>query len=559
MDLRGISRSALSKSVIPRNLTLEAKSLLLVLSALAALSAFRAYDYWVTGFFVSDEYGYVTSALQGTSAVPDRWFFAWMNIAIFRAFGINSIDAYAFFLPFYLFFWSGLTLVMVFLVLRLLGLSGRAIALTLLSSIFLVAFSLLSLGFLTETPGLALAMVGVYFILRYTKAKTIRGRAILALLSALFFSAATGTRQPYVVFSVGGIFIVLLAELRLSDTAYRRNWFHVAIPTMLFAVPAIFFLQYPTGLLLNTLVPLGSSFANSLSQLFAVGGAHKSVVVANGSLTSPSVLSAATPGRLPETAGVFLLGLGLGWTPILFFVGAGGTLFLAWAMMRGRSLERDVVLALSILAFTSYLGVCYLVSWDPSYLTFLHYSTVIRFSNTALPAFFLSAPFFFSRFVNTRRRVLVVFGILVLFSVVSLSSYEAYAASNLGYANANPFLLSYRTPAAQVRDYLLTQQGTGQSVVMGVPGGWSLTPGVQDLRAEVVPYLNQTQFIQQRWTRFYLYVPSNTAPLSSEYPYLGDILNGTQLGNVSYSVADTLVVTQGTGFSLVRVDLVWNP
>src|SRR5579859_8082336 len=89
---------------------IDSKVLVGLLGALAVLCAYRFYDYWTTGFFVSDEYGYFYDAVHG-AIYSDRWFFGWVNIIIFKAFGIASVDAYSYLLPFYLFFWTAITLI----------------------------------------------------------------------------------------------------------------------------------------------------------------------------------------------------------------------------------------------------------------------------------------------------------------------------------------------------------------------------------------------------------------------------------------------------------------
>jgi hypothetical protein len=90
-----------------RNLTGEKKSLLVCEIAMAALCIYRILNYRITGFIVPDEYGYYYTALNGT-IYGDRWFFGGLNILLFRVFQITTPDSFSYFLPFYLFLWSGL-------------------------------------------------------------------------------------------------------------------------------------------------------------------------------------------------------------------------------------------------------------------------------------------------------------------------------------------------------------------------------------------------------------------------------------------------------------------
>ena len=125
---------------------LDAKALTGSLAILAVLCAYRFYDYWTTGFFVSDEYGYFFDAVHG-AVYSGRWFFGWVNIFLFKALGITSVDAFSFLLPFYLFFWTGITLIVFYKFLKIAGFDEVVTSLSLISSFILISFILLSLGF----------------------------------------------------------------------------------------------------------------------------------------------------------------------------------------------------------------------------------------------------------------------------------------------------------------------------------------------------------------------------------------------------------------------------
>ena len=83
-EKRGSIRSRLIPALSLR--TLDARALAGSLSVLAVLCAYRFYNYWTTGFFVADEYGYFFDAIHGW-VYSDRWFVGWVNIALFKALG----------------------------------------------------------------------------------------------------------------------------------------------------------------------------------------------------------------------------------------------------------------------------------------------------------------------------------------------------------------------------------------------------------------------------------------------------------------------------------------
>jgi hypothetical protein len=116
---------------------IDAKALLCSLLLLAALCTYRFYSYLVTGFFVSDEFGYYYNAANGTF-YGDRWFFGWLNVFLFDIFRIRTPDAFAFFLPFYLFFWGAATVCVFYLLLKLQGFDELTVALSVVSSFVLV-------------------------------------------------------------------------------------------------------------------------------------------------------------------------------------------------------------------------------------------------------------------------------------------------------------------------------------------------------------------------------------------------------------------------------------
>src|SRR2546425_4409616 len=609
---------------IPRVLTLDAKVLGGALTLLAVLCAYRSYNYWVTGFFVSDEFGYFHNASNG-AIYGDRWFFGWLNIFLFKIFAIRTPDSFAFFLPFYLFLWSGLTIYIFYRLLKLQGFNDVTVALSVVCSFVLVAFVLLSLGFLTEGVGLCMAMLGIYGLVGFLKSETDNGRFAWLVFAALFLGFAGGTREPYVAVEIGGIAVIVTAALRhpakLPASRYGTK--------SLSALSILFFLV-PTGLMLyantattSTVGPLASGlimsiFTNpasntpaSLSSTKVVTQNVTQTVVRGASTTTLTTQSVSTTTQLvtqnvtqtiirgastttlttqsvstttqvsyipfygksvlSNTIAIFIGGLILGWGPIAFPLALVGFLILTRASIRREPMAL-AALVLVLSALGSDLVVSYLFAPTPDYLTFKNYSTIIRFSGTALPAFFRTTPFFLAVVAKRNRRVVGLLGIAVASLFILIPIYQVFAISNLGYTTVNPFGLDYRSPAVQVRDYVNSHQADAPFRIIGVPYGWYFTPGIDGLKSVDVyspytqptlsPTLNHSTFLAQRWTEFYVYSSSSFIYERANSPYVLQFIRGAgqQAANQTapFKIISSRVVINNPDFLLAKVDLSWS-
>ena len=580
---------------IPRVLTLDAKVLGGALTLLAVLCAYRSYNYWITGFFVSDEFGYFHNAANG-AIYGDRWFFGWLNIFLFKIFAIRTPDSFAFFLPFYLFLWSGLTIYIFYRLLKLQGFSDVTVALSVVCSFVLVAFVLLSLGFLTEGVGLCMAMLGIYGLVRFLKSETDNGRFAWLVFAALFLGFAGGTREPYVAVEIGGIAVIVTAALRhpakLPASRYGTK--------SLSALSILFFLV-PTGIMLyantattSTVGPLASGlivsiFTNpasntpaSLSSTKVVTQNVTQTIIQGASTTTLTTQSVSTTTQvsyipfygksvLSNTIAIFIGGLILGWGPIAFPLALVGFLILTKASIRREPMALTA-LVLVLSALGSDLVVSYLFAPTPDYLTFKNYSTIIRFSGTALPAFFMTTPFFLAVVAKRNRRVVGLLGFAVVSLFILIPIYQVFAISNLGYTTANPFGLDYRSPAVQVRDYVNSHQADAPFRIIGVPYGWYFTPGIDGLKSVDVyspypqstlsPTLNYSTFLSQHWTEFYVYSSSSFIYERDNSPYVLQFIQGAGQQEASqtapFKIMSSRVVINNPDFLLTKVDLSWS-
>jgi hypothetical protein len=590
--------------------TLDAKVLIGSLLALAVLCAYRFYSYWTSGFFVSDEFGYYFDAVHN-AIYADRWFFGWTNIFLFKALGITNVDAFSYLLPFYLFFWTGLTFIILYKLLKLLGFDELVTSITLLSSFILIAFILLSLGFLTEPVGLSLTMLGIYFLARYMKSESARGNLVFPLLAACLFGFAAGTREPYNAFLVGGIAIVLILAYSKRRVSLRSKRIPpkalLAVSVLAFALPSMFFLFVPThaysqqvgpisSLLLQSIVsnpqtsgaPATTTTVTSTSVITSTRAITTTTVVDNSTTTFTTTTIATTTtttttettiaSSIPfyrqfiatNTLLIFFGGIALGWGPICLALALAGFLILIRRSLRSEDVTARFMILTSFVALGSYFVVSFINAPSPYYFSFQDYSTVIRFSDTALPAYFLTAPFVLLKISKSRKRIAGLAAVSVAFLLIAVPVYQTYAASNLNYVSQNPFQLGYHTDAAVMRNYFAAND-RGQAIfLVGVPYGWQFTPGLQDLdvhaysigQQPLFPELTLSNFTSMRWQVFYIYVNTPTSMYPPESQFLVQFINSSQGLNAkdssSFAFVGSRPVVHGSDFTLYEVNLRWS-
>jgi hypothetical protein len=561
----GIARPGLMKISRPR--TPDSKALVGLLGVLAVLCAYRFYDYWTTGFFVSDEYGYFFDAAHG-AVYSDRWFFGWVNIFLFKVLGITNVDAFSYLLPFYLFFWTAITLFVFYKLLNLLGFDQVVIALSLVSSFFLVSFVLLSLGFLTEPVGLCMAMLGIYCLGRFLKSNSAVGWVAFPLLAGCFFGFAAGTREPYNAFLVaGGLVVLLIAYSRRNEAVRTRRLGTkplLGTSVLVFVIPSLFFIVVPTHAYSQQIAPIGNQLLQTIITNPKTSGGGVTTTTPNG---GPPAVPFYRAFIGTNTILIFLGGIILGWGPICFVIALAGFLILLRKSFWRRDVTARFVFFSSVVALGSYFIVSFIYAPDPYYFSFQNYSTVIRFSDTALPAYFLMAPFFLSLVAKNRRRMAGLVAVFLIFVAVALPVYQVYAVSNFGQTNGNPFSLSYHTPAADVRNYFASGKATAPYNLVGLPYGWAFTPGVQDLKGVSAytlvangqaPPMNYTTFVSLHWGSFYVSSTDTTGRGTDLPNYLSDLIQQNATVILPYSLVGSQIVLSEPGFVLLHVYVSWK-
>lgn len=557
----------------------------------------RTANIWVTGYVSSDEANY---ALRSIVAIPygDRYFFDFVNIALFRLFGITSLNAFLVFFPFYVTFWSVGVLIAAYKVVGLVCDKREVRGYVIITLPFMITYSLLSVGFLTETPALLMCLIGIYAILSYMKRER---KWFLPPLAILAFVGATYTREPYLLFPFAGA--ILLAAFILSRNVKLTHIGHLLIAivpiSLLFLTPytpLTPFLQ-PGGAPLvlpgpppptpvtttstttvvtnSTLVANSTTFVTSVTVTNTVTTTMSTTTSTTTAVvppppTPPGVLSVIVP-----TLYLFFVGVILGWNPILFIVGILGVALLLYTALWKRKDFSLVLLALTGLACFAIVSLQY--SASAQFYTSTGLSTLVRYANPTVTAYVLIAPFAYEKFGANKMKILAL--TLVGFTVVGFGAYSTITQTNLSLP-FNAFEFGHQYEPLTARNYLLANVPSSSHMLIYISWDWKVgqlyllgIPGLTVYPTFLQPYVNDSALVALRPSSFYV---MGAAPLSDNAnasvatlgltnppPFLMEALEAAfkqpiQTGAPGYQVTSaTVIYNEATGY-LMKVNVAWT-
>ena len=241
---------------------------------------------------------------------------------------------------------------------------------------------------------------------------------------------------------------------------------------------------------------------------------------------------------------------------------------MTYRLVKQRDGFSGLILAFCIIALGSNLLVSFILAANPYYFTSGAYSTIIRYSDSGIPAFFLAAPFAISAITKNRKGLVGLVLVLLLTVAVAVPLYPRLASSNFSLTqevNGDPFLPGFRTPSVMIRDYVLANPDLGPFMIIGAPtyygftDVWNFTPGTQGLPVHFVRSISSQSFLEDRWSVFYVYGDSgDNASLFDRYPFSG-LLPSRVGSNLSlpFQVVDRQVIFNQTAF-LIRFQLAWS-
>jgi hypothetical protein len=566
-------------------MALDRLALVVTLGVFAGLAVYRAVHLWLTGFYVSDEFSYLMTAIDGSyyhwghTFHVNRPFFLAVNSFLVRSLGITTGSAFAIFLPFYLMLWNSITVLSAYGILKTLDLDRRTIAASLLGMLSLVSLLVLDQGFITEPVSLSMAMLGVFLLQLFAKSQR-PASIVFPFLAAFAFGAAAYTHEPFQIFLYLGwvpvIFISIRRAIRLRQLPMTRR-LHLAItPTLLLILASFLLLLVVAGYMANYLRPVVTYYGNIPQEETLPVAA----IIAGGWNVQ----------RVLNTFAAFIEGLLLGWNPIMFSLAfAGFLLLLPKLVARGRSDVHVMAFACGAISFLQFLIVCAFMAGTPQFTipTFFllgisasgslgNLSTIIRYSQMAVPAYFVSTPFSLSRI--GRKSLAAVFVLLIIFGVAAAGPYQQYMQTHLSYgypysAGQPIFELSYRTPLARLRDYVAAHPNDGPFIVFAEANPksyydnftlhWQMIPGTEHLPpVKFYPYPSESEFLSMKPSRFYIYGEGDGAinRVADKAPYLVAFLQPTQGENsaMPYEVTRIEAIHQGTDAFIILVELSWN-
>ncbi len=458
----------------------SSKVLILVLGIQAALIVFRSLNLYLTGFQTADEVNYILDDILG-APYGNRYFFGYQLLLLFRAFSVNSIGPFFVFFPFYLAFWTFSFLILAYKTLGLVTQNTYARDFTMLSLPFAISYSILSVGLLSEGPGLTMCMLGIYAWLRYAKSEP---RWYYVVISSAAFVAASYCREPYEVFPAAGA-LAWIALGAVRKVPLRHAVVFVAIALLIAAPNSTFYgasgalegvpttVNTPPPVITFTSIVVG---AVTMTTTTVINGVTSTITLTTTTTNTTTYVSNIQPQEgffsgwaqvVANSMVLFLVGVVLGWNPMLFLMAVVAFVYL----LRIRPLRNLpwLQIFLMILSLGTFFGAAVFFYNQFNFYIAQGLSNLIRLSNTTIPAYLLLAPVLYERL--GKRTIKVVAVILVIFTLGSAGFYVTAVQTNFQLPY-NVLDFNHVNSTLEARNYLISNVGGNTTTPVFVSGGW---------------------------------------------------------------------------------------
>jgi len=326
--------------------------MVLVILSLTAIGGVRSYLSRSSGFMTQDEALYYMSVLLSLDSgrliltYNVRILFQLLLLGFSYVFGIRDGFSFLTWGPILPVFFSSITVVLLYLILKEANLKQSALALSIFSVPLFFVFSLMTGFILTEAPALTMTMLGIYLSLLSQR----RNTALLTILSLTSFGLAAAFRETFALYG----FVAMLVPLKIIYKKKRIMSYLLAV-LMILLVELVLLSRIPQSL-------------------------------------TPSLL------LLTATLQAYTIGVGYGWSPPFAFLALSGTATLGFFASRRVANDRaGLYQALFLCGLLSQITL--LIEYPISFITILNpqgrlvsqfTSGFIRWSFAGLPGAFLS-------------------------------------------------------------------------------------------------------------------------------------------------------------------------
>jgi hypothetical protein len=466
-------------------------SLAITIAVMLGVIAARYYYSFVTGFLVPDEIWYYNTYIL------EKWPIASYRpafVATFLLFFGGVSDVWAFLLRgvVYSTIWAVGCVMLFFMIFRRLKVPEKVSSLIILSLPLFPIFIIFVPTILTETLGLFMALLGVYFALRHVQ----EGRIVNSLLSGIFFVVASDIREPYLLFAVG--YIILFLALSLT----RRS----AKSIVGYAVPlSVLLVQLARGDY-SQLTRIISDLASPAAGMIL--SPHSTGVSIGASLASPILMTLRLSPDLPAA---IIVALWYGFNPLFALFAVLSVFAVGYDLLRDKSSGLLLLALNTVWSLGAFIGPAAFFLEAMTGALSGWTSSIIRTAHASLPLI-VAFPRFYSR-LRVKRAVGLILILMIVGSTQLGTLAEAFQRS-LSREPVDRLTLDYRAP--YYRLYLLAK-GSGKTLVFGgiemrgVKAYMAMLPNVV-----LIPVggrgsrraLNETLFqalLEEHWDSIYLY------------------------------------------------------
>lgn len=414
-------------------------SLTTTIAVVLAAIVVRFYYSFVTGFLVPDEIWYYnTYVLDRTPMDSYRPVFVAIFVLFFN--GVTNVWTFLLRGAIYSAIWAVGCVALFFMIFRRLRVPENMSSLLILSLPLFPVFIVFVPTILTETLGLFMALLGVYFALRHVQ----EGRMVNSLLSGVFFVAAANVREPYLLFVLGYLLLFFVLSVKQRSP---KSVIGYAIP---FSVLLWQFARGDYAWAVRLMSQLASGPQLNPSSLTA------SSIDARLAFGVPLIFT-LHPDLLRAVAVAFWYGF----NPLFALFAVLSIIAVGYDLVRTRSVTALFLALNAMWSLGAFVGTADIRLETLIAALSVWTSVIIRATHSSLPLI-VAFPRFYSR-LKVRRAAGLILILLIVSSTQIGSSAGAFQVS-LSREPIDRLSLDYRAP--YYRLYLLAKD-SGRTLVFG--------------------------------------------------------------------------------------------